>query len=310
MPKKTLNALFVKNVKPDPMKVVDFSDQEIDHYGAMRRGFLFRVSPRGLKTWVARLKYSDGPKTGYYYETKVGSYPAMQLSEARSIFDQWRHFGIPEAKITMDKLCDRYLDEHSKINKASWYEDERMIKVAVRPAIGSKSIDEVTKQDVRDIIGKVKDRGAVNAANIHLAVIRKLFNFAIDVDLLEANPCYRIKPFQVPEPHRPDLNDTQLKTFLTQLPTATMPETIRQILMLQLQTASRISEVRGLRWDEIDLEHGVWTLPAHRCKTRTKHRVMLSRQSIQLVQGREGNGSDYVFPQVRSELMLRSYVSM
>jgi len=89
MPKKTLNALFVEYAKPDPSRVIDYSDQEIDSYGAMRRGFLFRVSPRGMKSWVARLKYNDGPKKGYYYEKKIGEWPGMKLAEARKTFDQY-----------------------------------------------------------------------------------------------------------------------------------------------------------------------------------------------------------------------------
>ena len=75
MPKKTLNTLFVKNVRFDSTRTIDYSDQEIDSFGKMRRGFLFHVSPQGLKTWVAKLKHDDGPKAGYYFERKIGEFP-------------------------------------------------------------------------------------------------------------------------------------------------------------------------------------------------------------------------------------------
>ena len=79
MPVKTLNTLFVKNVKPDASRATDYSDRELDTHGKMRRGFLFRVSPLGHKSWVARLKYKEGPKKGYVYEKKIGEFPQMGL---------------------------------------------------------------------------------------------------------------------------------------------------------------------------------------------------------------------------------------
>lgn len=41
-------------------------------------------------------------------------------------------------------------------------------------------------------------------------------------------------------------------------------------------TAARSGEVRGATWDEIDLDHGVWTIPAARMKGVRPHRVPLS----------------------------------
>ena len=48
MPKKTLSALFVEYAKPDPSRVIDYSDQEIDSYGAMRRGLAVSRGGDGL----------------------------------------------------------------------------------------------------------------------------------------------------------------------------------------------------------------------------------------------------------------------
>lgn len=127
MPVKTLNTLFMKNVKHDPAKVTDYSDREIHTPGRIRRGFLFRVGPLGHKSWVARLKYKDGPKKGYVYEKKIGEFPQVGLAEARSLFDEWKYFGIPEAKPTVNQLCDRFIAEWSKPRKRTWQEDERQL---------------------------------------------------------------------------------------------------------------------------------------------------------------------------------------
>ena len=258
MPQKSLSTLFIKHLKPDPAKVIDYCDQEIDRHEKMRKGFMLRISPLGHKSWIARLKHKEGPKTGYVFEKKIGEYPQMGLADARTVFDEWKYHGIPEAKSTVNQLCDRFITEWSKPRKRTWAEDQRQLDNEVRDAIGDMPIDEVTRKDIKAILNKVNDRGAPCSANSLLAVIRKMFNWAIDVDLLETTPCNRLKLFPV-EHHSSFLNESELKTFLQQLPTAEMPETMRQVFLFQLQTCSRVSETRGVRWDEIDLEHGVWT---------------------------------------------------
>lgn len=48
-------------------------------------------------------------------------------------------------------------------------------------------------------------------------------------------------------------------------------------------TATRSQEVRGARWDEIDLEAGLWIIPAERMKMAREHRVPLTPEAITLL---------------------------
>jgi integrase len=43
-------------------------------------------------------------------------------------------------------------------------------------------------------------------------------------------------------------------------------------------TAARSGEVLGARWSEIDLDGGLWSIPASRMKARVDHRVPLSER--------------------------------
>jgi integrase len=60
-------------------------------------------------------------------------------------------------------------------------------------------------------------------------------------------------------------------------------------------TAARSGEVRGARWDEIDLDTAIWTVPAERMKGGREHRVPLSTTAIDLLKSSPKIG-DYVFP--------------
>jgi integrase len=67
-------------------------------------------------------------------------------------------------------------------------------------------------------------------------------------------------------------------------------------LELCILTAARSGEILGMRWDEIDFDRKVWTVPAHRMKAGREHRVPLSRQvTAILVQLTERRSGEYVF---------------
>jgi integrase len=66
-------------------------------------------------------------------------------------------------------------------------------------------------------------------------------------------------------------------------------------------TAARTGEVIGARWDEIDLLHKTWTVPAGRMKTHREHRVPLSPRALAILNemkvARHGDdGNAFVFP--------------
>ena len=63
-------------------------------------------------------------------------------------------------------------------------------------------------------------------------------------------------------------------------------------------TACRSAEVRGARWEEIDLEAATWTIPGERMKTARRHRVPLARRALEvLAEARAlASRSQLVFP--------------
>lgn len=66
-------------------------------------------------------------------------------------------------------------------------------------------------------------------------------------------------------------------------------------------TAARSGETRGARWEEIDLQNRVWTIPAERMKAGRIHRVPLSDPAVAVLQRakEEAPDTDLVFPAPR-----------
>ncbi|MEY3729706.1 MAG: hypothetical protein RLZZ57_462 [Pseudomonadota bacterium] len=89
--------------------------------------------------------------------------------------------------------------------------------------------------------------------------------------------------------------------------------TAARALEFLILTASRTNEVLGAKWDEIDIETGVWTIPASRMKANREHRVPLSGAAINILRNMQtfelNQGGGYVFPGQRANRPL-SQMSM
>jgi len=60
-------------------------------------------------------------------------------------------------------------------------------------------------------------------------------------------------------------------------------DTRAPVLEFLILTAARSGEARGARWTEVDLDKGVWTIPANRMKSGRPHRVPLSKRALAIL---------------------------
>jgi integrase len=61
-------------------------------------------------------------------------------------------------------------------------------------------------------------------------------------------------------------------------------------------TASRSGEVVGAKWDEVDLDKAIWTIPAVRMKAAKEHRVPLSPRAVEILESLKPLESEWLFP--------------
>jgi integrase len=95
--------------------------------------------------------------------------------------------------------------------------------------------------------------------------------------------------------HHPVLPFADSGTFMASL--RAQEGTAARALELLILTAARTSEVVSAKWDEYDLEAGLWTVPANRMKAGKEHRVPLPTQAVKLLRRlKETRAGDFVFP--------------
>lgn len=133
----------------------------------------------------------------------LGRFPSVSLADARKkaravIIDAERGKDAGKEKQellqapTFKQLCEVYLEKHA-IHKRSFKEDKRKIEHDLVQAWGNVKAYEVKKRDVIRLLNKIVDRGSPIAANRTLALVRKIYNFGIERDLVKNNPCTMVK---------------------------------------------------------------------------------------------------------------------
>ena len=110
--------------------------------------------------------------------------------------------------------------------------------------------------------------------------------YAVNTGLIDANPASGIgMAFEKPKKQNmPTLRPEELPKLMRSLMMSNLSVPTRCLIEWQLLTLVRPSEASGARWEEIDLDAKLWTIPAERMKAKREHIVPLSPQSIEILE--------------------------
>lgn len=265
-------------------------------------GFTIRVMPSGAKTWLY-VYAIDGKRR----EMNLGNYPEVTLETARTKFEAARkkvknNIDPMEEKQqeaeerrkapTVADLITEYINKHAKPTKRSWYEDERILNKDALVVWGKRKAADIKKRDVVLLLESIIERGSPGSANNNFKIIRKMFRFAVQRDILEHSPCDGVT---MPAPlKRGDrvLSENEIKTLWNNLDKCHASIEIITALRLILLTGQRPGEVIGMHTDEINGHW--WTIPAERSKNKKAHRVYLTGMAFELIGSTVGKS--FIFP--------------
>ncbi|BCO08592.1 integrase [Desulfolithobacter dissulfuricans] len=195
---------------------------------------------------------------------------------------------------TVKEFAVEYIEKYAKINKKSWKEDQRILNVNILPVIGSLKMSEVKRRDLIAVIDNVADRGSLVMANRTHALLSKMFNYAMERDVIELSPVYGMKKRTSEKPRERILSDTEIVEFWNAL--GSSPG--EMILKMILATGQRPGEVRLAEWTEIQIQNALWTIPSDKTKNNLTHVVPLNEMAIEIIKQMKlkSDGSRYVFP--------------
>jgi integrase len=281
------------------------------------RGFHIRVTPGDGKFYRYQYQRPNGSRA----VMKIGRVSELTPDEARAVA---RKFMVDvaagrdprgeksawKAAPTVQDLWDIYeRDRLSLKNRPRTHEQykgnwERHIK----RHLGEKKVADVSRKDVLDIVRRMGTKRVT--ANRVVALVSVLFNFAIEHELRETNPAYKVKKYKE-QPRDIVYTNDELSRIGAALENE--PELwARTALKLIIITGARSIEVLGMEWSELDLnsETPTWRIPAARFKGGHTHEYGLDEDAVALIRAWRSDApflsAKWVFPNMSGKNHRRS----
>lgn len=256
-------------------------------------GFYLVVQSTGKKSWAVRYR-----RDGKTRKLTLGSWPKIDLGTARELarrsLRDVAEGGDPAAKkqaarkasprrdLVEDVIAD-FIARHLTLNTrpSTAREMKRLLTVNVAPHWKGRRVQEIQRRDVTDLLDGMISRGASVSANRTLAVMKRMFGWAIERGLLDASPCDKVRAPTAERSRDRVLNDEEIKALWRACETIGWP--FGPLVQLLLLTGQRREEVAGMRWSELDLSGKLWTLPQERVKNGKTHAVPLSDEALAIL---------------------------
>jgi integrase len=252
-------------------------------------GFGVKVTPKGRKVFI--VLYRTGGAGSKLRKYTIGPYGRVTLHQARiaaqKVFAARLEGRDPAAekrerkrRVVADRvedLMETFIEQRLSQNR-SGAEIARLLRREMGKAWANRSIHEIGKRDVVEVISAIEQRGAPVAANKTLKSIKTFLRWCVGRAVLEQSPAEGV-PLPAREvPRDRLLSDEELAKVI--LAARQIDDRYGAIVELLALTGQRREEVARLVWEELDLTQRVWTIPKSRTKNAKLHIVQLSDQSI------------------------------
>lgn len=303
-----LTDIAIRNAKPasKPYKMGDTG------------GLYLLITPAGGKLW--RLKFRVAAKEKLL---ALGAWPDTSLAVARTKRDEARtslasgadparekqqakHRAKVAAVNTFGDIGQEYIDKRKREGMAdSTAEKAEFYLSRLTPKLGRLPVSDITAPDLLAVLRVHEKAGKHETTNRLLQLASRIFRYAVATARLTSDPTRDL---------RGALTTPKTKHYAAIIDPMRVGELLRAIdgyqgmgiAKLALQLAPHVfvrpGELRHAEWDEIDLEAGLWIIPAEKMKMRKPHRVPLSNQAIAVLKEVHifTGPAGYVFPSVRT----------
>lgn len=297
-------------------------------------GLMLQVAKGGSRSWILRARIGEKRR-----DIGLGGYPEVSLALARDRalakkeliangidpIEQKRAaraqlIASQRNTITFDEAADIVHETKSAEFKNEKYKAQWIsaIRTYASPIIGKMPVSEIDLNSIKEIFNSIQPSG------------KTLWNDKTDTAKKLRGNIEAILAWATVNEYRKGENPARWQGYLDQvfakpskikkvqhfksMPIDDMPAFMPELRKIEgisaraleftILTATRSGEVRGARWDEIDLNARVWTIPAERMKASKEHRVPLSNACIELLKAMPRIvDNPFVFPSPRGGML-------
>lgn len=262
-------------------------------------GLQLVVSAGGTRSW--RLFYRVAGGDGRRRAMGLGRYPIVTLADGRDRAAkalalaangedprEARRAAVRRRELTVARAIDDYLATCASSNDVKTVRDKRSaFATHLIPRLGDRSLSEVKKSAVLEVIDELADRPAIQR-NL-FAYVRHFFGWALERDLIDAHPLLGVRAPRPGAPRDRVLTDGEIVALWG------ASGVTADIARLSLLTAQRKGSIEAMCWPDVDLERGLWSAPAAHMKSGRPHEVPLSSMAVEVIARQRRLGAPHVF---------------
>ena len=167
-------------------------------------------------------------------------------------------------KITLEKLCENWLEYKNKYEnladttRAGY---ENIINKHIIPLIGKLKTQEITTFHLQNYIDVKYNEGLkVTTLKNHRRVLRSLFIYSIDMEIINKNPMTKVK---LPKGEKNKTAALELDDAKRLLEIVQKNLTLKMPVTLALLLGLRRGECLALTWDKIDFDNKIITIDSN-----------------------------------------------
>lgn len=281
--------------------------QQIERCDTVVRGMyvLTAKTSEGIGTYY--LRYKANGKTKH---KKIARTTDISLKDARDhaklLKLEIQQGGDPQADIkkkrnemTYSEFMEEYYLPYVDARRRSAKGYRQMYTTHLKHVFGDIKVNQISRRQVQAFHDDLKSQGLANATcNRYLALIKSSFNIGIKtMEVIDArNPAEGLKMFEEIGRDR-HLDEDELKRLIPVLLEA--DSTIARITRFLLATGLRLGECLNCRWEHIDIQNKVMTIPSTNAKSKKTDSIPLNDAAIQVL-GECANDTDYPFTNPRT----------
>ncbi|MPZ42855.1 MAG: DUF4102 domain-containing protein [Betaproteobacteria bacterium] len=243
-------------------------------------GLALFVSVTGAKSWHFRFSWSDKQP-----RISLGTYPEISLKDARELRDQARALvakgidprvhrrqerkaALVVGENTFEAVFERWRGFKALSlrtgRQSTLSQIDRIFKKDVLPWLGQRSVFEIARTDLVEVLRKIERRHAYTTAEKCRTWFNQMFRYALVEFGLDTNPAADLDIVAMPQPpvrHNPFLRMNDLPAFLKKLGCYDGDVNTQLGLRLLLLTGVRTGELRSAVPEQFDLDQELWIIP-------------------------------------------------
>ncbi|MBK8336484.1 MAG: tyrosine-type recombinase/integrase [Sterolibacteriaceae bacterium] len=297
-----LTDMQLRALKPTG-KIYKVADQQGLYVAVTRTGvvsfrFDYRVNGRRETLVIGKYDPTVGAKKPRELD-ELDYGMSLSLAEARLLMTR-AHRSIEQGVSPSRSKVEKRTEAADALTFGSWAEkyfaeaDLAESTKAMRKSVydrnladefGRLKLEEITPVRLMARCEKIKERGAAAPAVHAREIVLQVFRFIQARGLKIDNPAESIRPSAIATFKARDraLTPAEIHTFFSALEQTATMSTLRLAVKFMLLTLVRKTEFIEAKWDEVNFETAIWTIPKERMKAGRPHNVYLSQQALDIL---------------------------